>query len=92
MEKYGFAAEDKLKTLLSEEMAKEFDKEIISQIREIVITESKNYLYTLINNKTEKDLELLIKKYNLIEKDLLNLQNIKLKIREYNIDSIINKN
>ena len=91
MEKYGFDAEDKLKTLLSEEMAKEFDKEIIFQIREIAITESKNYLYTLIN-KTEKDLELLIKKYNLIEKDLLNLQNLKLKIREYNLNQILNKN
>jgi hypothetical protein len=84
--------ENKLSAILSEEIAKEIDKEMINGIKEMIITDNKNYLFNIFKFKDENDLYFLMKKYNILEDDLLSLQNIKSKIREYNLDIILKNN
>ena len=76
---------DLIENILSEEINKSFAKEL----RKNLSKESIDYLYLLNEIKNEKELFLLMEKYGIIEDDLLNLKIVKLKVREFKINSLL---
>jgi hypothetical protein len=76
---------DLIENIFSEEINKSFAKEL----RKNLSKESIDYLYLLNEIKNEKELFLLMEKYGIIEDDLLNLKIVKLKVRDFKINSLL---
>lgn len=70
----------------SEYIANNIDKEMSNFLLEYLIEESKNYLFYL---HKEKNLSDILKMYNILKNDLISLNLVKLKVREFKINLLL---
>jgi len=87
--KYGDNIIDEIENILAKEISNSINKNIL-----INMMPGRVYLLSLVENSDNKEGELfiLMEKYGIIEDDLYSLEIVKSKIREYNLDIILNNN
>lgn len=90
--KYGDNIIDEIENKLAKKISDSINKNIVNTIFEMM--PGRVYLLSLVENSSNKEGELfiLMEKYGIIEDDLYNLEIVKSKIREYNIDLILENN